>query len=289
MPIRVQDEKGVTHVFPDGSTPEMIAKAMHVKVQNAPPAPSTDLSGRTPTGEPAEGDRRNKVQRLLDNLITPDPRREEWQGGTRTGVDAFARGVAENVVPLVSHPIESAKGLAKTVGHAAAESHGDPSQFVQEMARPMVEGAVSDYVENGPAKAIPHIVGQGVGMAATGKLQGEALRSGAGMVKRLAPRVSESFRTGAQSLVGAGERPVRAIVGKEALSAEDAYQGTKAANQKADEIGPASAQVDSGRRGIKTHKAQQGPQHGGSDQGHKPSFQRDIKQENDQRQTNAAR
>jgi hypothetical protein len=55
------------------------------------------------------------------------------------------------------------------------------------MARPMIEGAVTDYVTNGPKKAIPHIVGQGVGMAATGELQGEALRAG---YKGLAPRVA---------------------------------------------------------------------------------------------------
>ena len=32
MPIRVTDEQGTTHVFPDGSTPEMIAKALNVKL-----------------------------------------------------------------------------------------------------------------------------------------------------------------------------------------------------------------------------------------------------------------
>ena len=34
--IRVQDEQGNIHVFPDGSTPEMIAQAMNVKVSSAP-------------------------------------------------------------------------------------------------------------------------------------------------------------------------------------------------------------------------------------------------------------
>src|SRR5271157_1367160 len=40
--IRVQDEKGITHVFPEGSTPEMIAKAMKVK----PPTGKPKLSLR---------------------------------------------------------------------------------------------------------------------------------------------------------------------------------------------------------------------------------------------------
>jgi hypothetical protein len=39
--VRVQDEQGNTHVFPDGSTPEMIAKAMGVK----PPAPAAPPIG----------------------------------------------------------------------------------------------------------------------------------------------------------------------------------------------------------------------------------------------------
>lgn len=33
--VRVQDEQGTVHVFPDGSTPEMIAKAMNVKLPSA--------------------------------------------------------------------------------------------------------------------------------------------------------------------------------------------------------------------------------------------------------------
>lgn len=36
--IKVTDEKGITHVFPDGSTPEMIAKAMKVKYNGSAPA-----------------------------------------------------------------------------------------------------------------------------------------------------------------------------------------------------------------------------------------------------------
>lgn len=34
--IRVQDEQGTVHVFPDGSTPEMIAKVMNVRPPDAP-------------------------------------------------------------------------------------------------------------------------------------------------------------------------------------------------------------------------------------------------------------
>jgi hypothetical protein len=39
--IRVQDEQGNIHVFPDGSTPEMISKAMNVKAPDSQPAPQS--------------------------------------------------------------------------------------------------------------------------------------------------------------------------------------------------------------------------------------------------------
>ena len=71
------------------------------------PTPPPDPSGRTPTGEPAPGDNRNGFQRTLDNLTTPDPRREEWQGPVRNASDSFSRGIAENVLPFVSHPLKS--------------------------------------------------------------------------------------------------------------------------------------------------------------------------------------
>lgn len=38
--IRVQDEQGNIHVFPDGSTPEMISKVMNVKPPSESPAPA---------------------------------------------------------------------------------------------------------------------------------------------------------------------------------------------------------------------------------------------------------
>jgi hypothetical protein len=174
---------------------------------------STDPSGRTPTGEPAPGDTRNGVQRYLDNLITPDPRREEWQGPVKTGMDRFAQGVAGNVIPLISHPLNSAGSMVKSAGNALAEGHGDPMATAQAFARPLIESGVEDYQQNGPAKAIPHMIGQGVGSAAAGELGsggGKLLTSGAravsepleagggGLIDRAAGSLAKDFKRGAE-------------------------------------------------------------------------------------------
>jgi len=54
--IKVTDEQGNTHVFPDGSTPQMIAKAMHVRVQGdkglAPKSTVSALQNATVSARP---------------------------------------------------------------------------------------------------------------------------------------------------------------------------------------------------------------------------------------------
>ena len=167
MPTRVQLPNGKIGEFPDGMNQEQIEAVLARQF----PAPSTDPSGRTQTGEPAPGDKRNGIQRTLDNLITPDPRREEWQSPLRTGVDRFSQGVASNVLPLISHPLDSAEGI----GHALLHPW--------DTAKNLVHGVKQDYQENGPAKAVPHILGQGTGMAATAVLGGEGAKLAGGAVR----------------------------------------------------------------------------------------------------------
>ena len=92
MPRTIQAD-GRTITVPDDATPDEINQIVGPAPSSTPPDPS----GRTPTGEPASGDNRNGFQRTLDNLTTPDPRREEWQGPVHNAADSFSRGVAENV------------------------------------------------------------------------------------------------------------------------------------------------------------------------------------------------
>jgi len=141
-----------------------------------PPAPSIDPGTRTPTGEPATGDTRNSFQRTLDNLTTPDPRREEWQSPARNGADTFARGVAENVLPMISHPIKSIGGILQRGGQAIADNPGSLTGALSDFAvKPLVEQGVNDYQSGGATKAILHGAGTGIGMWATGELGGAAI------------------------------------------------------------------------------------------------------------------
>ena len=148
------------------------AELRPVGQQGAPLNASTDPSGRTPSGEPAPGDNRNMLQRAFDNMVTPDPRREEWQNPVKTGVDRFSMGVAGNVLPLIAHPLKSIGGAVSSVGHALANNPGNPVGAGLDLVRPMIESGVENYQQNGPAKAIPQMLGQGVGMWATGEVGG---------------------------------------------------------------------------------------------------------------------
>ena len=137
-----------------------------------------DPSNRTITGEPLPGDERNAAQHWMDNLITPDPRREEWQSAARNTADDFARHVASNFIPLVSHPIESFKGLASSVGNAIANPDpdfaGPGTGPVATLLRPLIEKSIQDYQQYGPMRGTSDLLGTGVGMLATGELGGEA-------------------------------------------------------------------------------------------------------------------
>lgn len=184
MPKRVQLPDGNIGEFPD-DMPDAQIEAVLQK-QYAPP--STDPSGRTPTGEPAPGDTRNGLQRFFDNLITRDPRREEWQSPTKTKVDAGARGVAENVAPVISHPIKTIGNLLNTIGSAINNSNGLPGSVVANIAQPMIQNTVEDFQQNGAGYALPHLAGQAAGMAATGEVAapivGKVASTGAKILQR---------------------------------------------------------------------------------------------------------
>ena len=215
--------------------------------QTVTPTPaSTDPSGRTPTGKPAPDDTRNALQRMLDNLITPDPRREEWQSSGRNMADTFARGVAENVVPLVSHPIKSVGGILRTGAQAIADNPGNPQGAASDFfIKPLVEQGVSDYQSGGMAKAVPHMAGTATGLWATGEVGGEALRKTGKVVdaaKGASGRVGEM-------LTKTGPRETAKLV-KE-TQAENAESVTKAAEKTEKErakVAQQNAEQEQGRK-----------------------------------------
>jgi hypothetical protein len=225
MPTRVQLPDGNIGEFPDGMPESEIEKVLQ-KQYGAPSAPENepiagDPSGRTSTGAPAVGDKRNFLQRSLDNMTTPDPRKEEWQSSGKTGLDRFAQGIGSTFLPLISHPIDSAIGMAKSLGHATVDSNGTAGGFGASLLQPMVKGAVEDYQQNGPAKALPHIAGQLVGGAATGELQGAAL----GQI----PKVGSAIRTAAIGNADAAGLKALRVGGasKQGLSTLDSIEGSR--------------------------------------------------------------
>jgi hypothetical protein len=160
---RVQLPDGNIGEFPAGMGQDQI-QAVLAK-QFPAPSQSTDPSGRTPTGEPAPDDARNGFQRMLDNMTTPDPRREEWQSPFHNAVDHFAQGAASNVLTPLAHPIKTAKGLLD-LAHAGIEASQGNVRPAVDAAIPAVQGAMAD-----PARA----AGSLVGGAALGELGGAAL------------------------------------------------------------------------------------------------------------------
>lgn len=208
---------------------------------NATPAPQSspkysgnpyDPGNRTPTGEPLPGDPRNTVQRTLDNLITPDPQREEWQSRIKSGVDDFAQHVARNVVPLISHPIDSAEGIFKSLLHP-----GDTGESLG-------KSALEDYRAHGAIRGTTDLLGTGTGMLATGELGGETIKT--------LPNIGKSIRSAA-----IGDPDAAALRGlrvgpasPKALSTIRATQGARPFLQGADNLADLQARIPAAKNEI---------------------------------------
>jgi hypothetical protein len=110
--------------------------------------------------------------------------------------DTYARGVAENVVPLVSHPLKSVGGMLRTGAQAIADNPGNPAGAVGDFfIKPLVEQGVSDYQSGGLAKAVPHMAGTATGLWATGEVGGEALRKTGKVLKGASGSVGDALRS----------------------------------------------------------------------------------------------
>jgi hypothetical protein len=143
--INVQDEKGNTHVFPDGSTPEMIAKAMGVKAPTGDPlmqqtqaaAPKTSTKPffeKPPVGTPfpsanpieKAGQQHERVEQLQQRALrspTPFttaataiyPAAELGGALAETGVKGVAKSIGRGAVKAAATSSVGA-GIGATVG-----------------------------------------------------------------------------------------------------------------------------------------------------------------------------
>jgi hypothetical protein len=119
--IRVEDEQGTVHVFPDGSTPDMIAKVMNVK----PPSTMVDQSKPTQF----ELDRRSTLEKFRDWLTQDELGQQarksfEAKHGKLELPGAF-EGKPENVGDYVPNTVgEMAGGVADIArGKVAKGAH----------------------------------------------------------------------------------------------------------------------------------------------------------------------
>lgn len=132
--IRVQDEQGTVHVFPDGSTPEMISQALGVK----PPASAPNLK----TGEGMEAQAQQQAKQVLTGTgnqgnydatgrkvsgpngspLTYMEKAAQAQGDQQTKLGAAQNRASRSPAPFTNaamaySPVAAAKGIAgSTVG-----------------------------------------------------------------------------------------------------------------------------------------------------------------------------
>jgi hypothetical protein len=129
----------------------------------------------------------------------------------RNGADTFARGVAENVLPLISHPIKSIGGILQRGGQAVADNPGSLTGALGDFAvKPLVEQGVNDYQTGGASKAILHGAGTGTGMWATGELGGAAMKPVASLASSALEAIGRGGLELGNSVLGArGPKPFK--------------------------------------------------------------------------------
>jgi hypothetical protein len=129
----------------------------------------------------------------------------------RNGADTFARGVAENVLPLISHPIKSIGGILQRGGQAVADNPGSLTGALGDFAvKPLVEQGVNDYQTGGASKAILHGAGTGTGMWATGELGGASMKPVASLASSALEAIGRGGLELGNSVLGArGPKPFK--------------------------------------------------------------------------------
>lgn len=195
--VRVTDEQGVQHVFPDGSTPEMISKAMNLK-------PSTN---QTPAAEP----------NLADKALTPAGDLGTYAGATRDAIlDVagkfnspgawLARKMRPNDTSLPAAGEQGSDYVRRMAGQGP-----DPDHPMMRAAQVGIAGAAKDTADLGASFTSPLAVatmgGGALGKAgkAAQKLVGAGLAvKGAGDVITNAPAALQGDPNAAQKALYGG-------------------------------------------------------------------------------------
>lgn len=187
-------------------------------------ADSLGYKAPTPTtAPPAPTPPPSLWQRAKDNFNANTSGAKPGDGPVKSALEDFGAGGGD-VVRSIAHPIRTVEGMAQSVQPDPGIKGGIESFFGP--AGPFLTHNVEAFVQN-PARYL--------GQVGTGAIVGEGVGEVVGPATRALKATAESFRTGAQSMVGAGERSVKSAVGKEADAAQTSAETVKAANQSADE------------------------------------------------------
>lgn len=181
--VRVTDEKGNVHVFPDGSTPEMISQVMGLKpsgnqTQPPPEQPSflkrTAQSAGVPTsmGElQGMSDQMNPSQHP-SNLISPAmPILRGYAqnlGGRLKDAFGEAREAGENIgngQPVLPNLGKAAYGGMKAFNAAIPFVGENANNLGDDVANKNYAGAAGDVVGTGAAVVAPEAIGKGIKFA----------------------------------------------------------------------------------------------------------------------------
>ena len=155
--IRVDDEKGTTHVFPDGSTPEMIAKAMGVKV-----------AGSTPTATPVGGNMRPLTEQEQMETTYPVGAKGETIG---ENVHNLARNAFTGAYGVLRHPLDTVGGMVKSVLPAPVEK----AAFGTETPNPLQ--STYEGLNTRPGETLSIMAGQAAVMAPVSEIAGKGTRA----------------------------------------------------------------------------------------------------------------
>lgn len=203
MPIKVTDEQGNTHIFPDGSTPEMIAKALHVKYSSTSTAPKF-----TGNSDPSLMDRYESAVDPYMRIENPDPN-HPWnirEAGKAIG------NIGAGGLGVILHPVNTLESVGGMITAPIEMLEGNSFNST-------VPGQLLHSLRTNPYGTVESAVGGAAGAEAVPEVIGPVARG----LRDTAVKVREGTRQAAQSLMGAGGRAVKGEVAKasEAQKAAD--------------------------------------------------------------------
>lgn len=200
--IQVTDEKGNVHIFPDGSTPEMISKALNVQSPSQSGWSASSVLGGT-----------SPLHQAIDRAAESEP-----ITGLGSVVRNLGAGAVRAIPQMVAHPLNTLGGMAKMVTMDPSNAVG----FGMDILKPEEGKTGGELVANipqavlaagggeGAAKVLDKITPEGgvarVAQTAAGKtataVGNAAQDSGTGLINKTVGTLKADFKRGANPARG---------------------------------------------------------------------------------------